>query len=226
MADFELFKDLPEFETVEKLLPKQIEERSMELIHQELKKRSIRLSAEHEKIICRCIHTTADFDYANILRFSQNAVNCFYELIKTKSPVFVTDTNMALSGINKAACEKFGIECHCFMSDTDVSELSKMTGFTRAVCSIDKAVRLYGERPLVFVIGNAPTALVRIRQLYDAGICKPAFVIGVPVGFVNVEAAKKLVLKTNLPYIVSDGKKGGSTIAAAIVNALLYSCSN
>ena len=196
---------------------------SFRTIASELRRKDYPLG--HKWALLHAIHTTADFDYADTLVFSKDALDVFKSLIVNGAAI-VTDTNMALSGINKAACEKFGIECHCFMADTDVSELSKMTGFTRAVCSIDKAVRLYGERPLVFVIGNAPTALVRIRQLYDAGICKPAFVIGVPVGFVNVEAAKKLVLKTNLPYIVSDGKKGGSTIAAAIVNALLYSCSN
>ena len=143
--------------------------------------------------------------------------------ILLQKPVIVTDTNMALAGINKTACARLGIETHCFMADEDVREASKQSGLTRAACSVDKMAHLFGNssRPVIFACGNAPTALVRVRQLHDARLFSPALVIGVPVGFVNVVAAKELILQSEIPHIVARGRKGGSTIAAAIMNALL-----
>ena len=132
----------------------------------------------------------------------------------------VTDTQMARAGINKAAAGKLGVEIECFMSDPDVAETAKSRGFTRAVASMEKAASLPGET--IFVIGNAPTALLRLKELIDAGSVKPALVIGVPVGFVNILESKAAIMEADVPYIVAKGRKGGSNVAAAIVNALMY----
>ena len=134
----------------------------------------------------------------------------------------VTDTNMAWSGINKRALERFGGKVCCFMADEDVREAAKKDGTTRAAASMKKAASLPG--PLIFAIGNAPTALVTLYELIQEGRLNPALIIGVPVGFVNVVESKELILKTDVPHIVARGRKGGSNIAAAICNALLYQC--
>ena len=139
--------------------------------------------------------------------------------------VIVTDTNMGLSGINKKRLSALGGEAFCFMADEDVALQAKEQGTTRAVASMEKAARLYGlqGRPLIFAVGNAPTALVRIYELIEEGLAAPALVIGVPVGFVNVVQSKELILTLeDTPYIVARGRKGGSNVAAAICNALLY----
>lgn len=218
-----IFENLPSFNEIEHFLPQEIEQESMKIIKTELSQNEIELSSENEKVILRCIHTSADFDYAKNLIFSMDAVKKATEILKTKNPVIVTDTNMVFSGISTPFCKKFGIEKVCFMADSDIAQTSKETGLTRAVCSIDKAVQLFKNRPVIFAIGNAPTALVRIRQLLDAKIFKPDFVIAAPVGFVNVIQAKNLILQSNLDYIVANGRKGGSPIAATIINAILYS---
>ncbi len=133
----------------------------------------------------------------------------------------MTDTNMALSGINKKYLAKFGGQAHCFMADDEVALIAKEKKTTRAAVSMEFASRI--EKPVIFAIGNAPTALIELYDMIEKGIYKPAFVIGVPVGFVNVEAAKELIMETGVPYIVNVGRKGGSNIAAAICNALIYS---
>ena len=214
--------ELPKFPQIEVHAPNEIELRSMEIIRSELSEKKIVLQKENEPTILRCIHTSADFDYAENLVFSQNAVKKLKRIFSQLRPVIVTDTNMVLSGISSPSCKKYGIEKVCFMADEDVAFSSKSTGLTRAACSVDKASALYKNRPVVFAVGNAPTALVRIRQLYDAGIFAPQFVVAVPVGFVNVVSAKELILESGLDCIVSKGRKGGSTIAAAIVNSILY----
>lgn len=218
-----LFENLPEYPAIEHHLPSEIERESMVTIKKELRRMDIKLDEKNEAVILRCIHTTADFDYARNLVFSENAVAKLSEILSTCQPVVVTDTNMALSGISATACKKFGIEKVCFMADPEVAAASKESGLTRAVCSIDKAAALFSDRHVVFAIGNAPTALVRIRQLLDAGVFRPAFVVAAPVGFVNVIPAKDLILQSPLDFIVSSGRKGGSPVAAAIMNAVLYS---
>ncbi len=175
-------------------------------------------------VIKRAIHTTADFDYAQNLVFSGQAVKRGTEALKAGA-VIVTDTNMGLSGINKKRLSALGGEAFCFMADEDVALQAKEQGTTRAVASMEKAARLYGlqGRPLIFAVGNAPTALVRIYELIEEGLAVPALVIGVPVGFVNVVQSKELILTLeDTPYIVARGRKGGSNVAAAICNALLY----
>ena len=204
---------------IERLLPEEIEKRSFEIITEELKKRGISLPTEQEKITKRVIHTSADFDYADTLIYSKDAVNIAKELLKNGADI-VTDTNMALSGINKKALAKLGGQVHCFMADEDVARIAKERGVTRATVSMEKAGNI--EKPVIFAVGNAPTALIRLYEMMQEENQYPAFVIGVPVGFVNVEVAKELIMETEVPYIINKGRKGGSNIAAAICNALLY----
>ena len=205
---------------IEKVLPKDIEKRSFEIISSEL---SVEIPAENEAVVKRVIHTSADFDYAENLCFSQGAVAKGIEAIK-KGACIVTDTQMAKAGINKKALEKFGSEVFCFMSDEDVAESAAKNGTTRAVASMEKAAQL--KRPVIFAIGNAPTALIRLYELIEENAVKPELVIGVPVGFVNVVQAKELIMQTEVPYIVAKGRKGGSNIAAAICNAMIYEIIN
>lgn len=202
---------------LENVKPREIETRSFEIITQELGER--KLPADQELIIKRCIHTSADFDYADNLCFSENAVKKAMDAIKGGACI-VTDTQMAKSGINKRALTRYGGEVFCFMSDEDVAAQAKENGTTRATASMDKAASL--KRPLIFAIGNAPTALVRLYELIEEGKIRPELIIGVPVGFVNVVQSKELIMQTDVPYIVARGRKGGSNIAACIVNALLY----
>lgn len=201
----------------ETIKPMDIEKRSFEIITEILGDR--KLDPENELVIKRAIHTTADFDYADNLVFSPHAVTRGIEALKAGCDI-VTDTQMAKSGISKATLARLGGEVHCFMSDPDVAAEAKARGVTRALVSMEKAARL--DKPCIFAIGNAPTALIRIRELIDSGELKPALVIGVPVGFVNVVESKELIIETDVPHIVARGRKGGSNVAAAIVNALLY----
>ena len=222
---------------IERLTPEGIESRSFEIITEELKEKGPVLVngkpfeiadtddgiSERERVILsvvkRCIHTTADFDYAKSMYFSDGSVDRFFELIRQGATI-VTDTNMALSGINKKALSRYGCSAFCYMADEEVATIAKERRVTRAEVSMEKAMKL--DSPVIFVIGNAPTALMTLRDHYDRCDYSPAFVIGVPVGFVNVEAAKELIIESDILHIVSRGRKGGSNVAAAIVNALLY----
>ena len=204
---------------IEHLLPEQIEQRSFEIIDGELKKRGIVLPKEQEMITKRVIHTTADFDYTDTMTFSEGAVGIAKELLLQGADI-VTDTNMALSGINKRSLAGLGGEVHCYMADETVAKLARERGTTRAAVSMEMAARM--EKPVIFAIGNAPTALIQIYEMMQNSNWRPAFVIGVPVGFVNVEAAKELILQTDVPSIINRGRKGGSNVAAAICNALIY----
>ena len=205
---------------LQRVAPADIEARSMELIAQELGERVF--PADQLPVVKRVIHTTADFEYADNPVFSPGAVAQGIAAIKAGCTI-VTDTQMAFSGVNKRVLEKFGGRAVCFMSDPDVAAEAKARGETRATVSMEKAARLSG--PLVLVVGNAPTALVRACQLMDEGKLRPALVIGVPVGFVNVVESKELLLTMPVPHIVARGRKGGSNVAAAICNALLYQAS-
>ncbi len=206
-------------EVLEYVTPKEIEKRSFEIIEEELLQRGIRLPKEEEMITKRVIHTRADFEYARTLVYSKDAAAIARSLLKEGADI-VTDTNMALAGINKKVLERFGGSAHCFMADEDVARLSKERNVTRAAVSMEKAAKM--KKPVIFAIGNAPTALIRLYEMDRDSMLRPAFIIGVPVGFVNVEAAKELILKTKIPSIINVGRKGGSNIAAAICNALLY----
>lgn len=204
---------------VEFVLPGDIEGRSFAIITKELAERGIVIPEEQEPVTKRVIHTSADFGYADTLTFSENAVAVAKSLIRNGADI-VTDTNMALSGINKKVLETYGGMAHCFMADEEVAKEAKERRVTRAVISMEHAEKL--DKPVIFAVGNAPTALIRLYELISDGIYRPAFIIGVPVGFVNVEVAKEMILHTNVPCIVNRGRKGGSNVAAAICNALLY----
>ena len=178
------------------------------------------LDPENELVIKRAIHTTADFDYADNLVFSEHAVKTGIEALRAGCDI-VTDTQMAKAGINKTILASLGGEVHCFMSDADVAAEAKARGVTRAFVSMEKAARL--QKPCIFAIGNAPTALAALEELMEADALHPALIIGVPVGFVNVVESKELILAQHrAPYIIARGRKGGSNVAAAICNALLY----
>jgi precorrin-8X/cobalt-precorrin-8 methylmutase len=203
----------------EYVLPKDIEKRSFEIIEEELISRGLVIDPAVKDVTKRVIHTTADFDYAESLLFSKGAVEKARELIKAGADI-VTDTNMAKAGINKKRLAEYGGEVHCFMADEDVTREAKEREMTRASVSMERASKLKG--PVIFAIGNAPTALIALKEMMDKGIFIPEFVIGVPVGFVNVEAAKELFTTGSVPYIINRGRKGGSNVAAAICNALIY----
>ncbi len=206
---------------LEQVLPAQIEKRSFEIITEELGDRA--LVPGTEPVVKRCIHTSADFDYADNLVFSENVVEKALSALRRGASI-VTDTQMAKAGINKKKLAQYGGQVYCFMSDEDVAEAARENGTTRAAASMDKAAELYQRTPeLIFAIGNAPTALVRLYELVREGGLAPELIIGVPVGFVNVVQSKEMILELkDTPYIVARGRKGGSNIAACICNALLY----
>lgn len=205
---------------LENVLPAEIEKRSFEIITEELEREKIILPEIQAPIIKRCIHTSADFDYAKNLVFSEYAVERASEALREGASI-VTDTQMGRSGINKKRLAQYGGQVYCFMSDEDVAERAKKNGTTRAVASMEKACEL--EEKLIFAIGNAPTALIRLYELVKEGKINPELIIGVPVGFVNVVQSKELVMTLGeVPYIVARGRKGGSNIAACICNALIY----
>lgn len=204
---------------IEHVLPEDIERRSFEIISEELRNRGITLPKETEMVTKRVIHTSADFEYAQTMTYSPNAVAIAKELIQNGADI-VTDTNMALAGINKRTLARHGGEAHCFMADEDVARIAKERKVTRATVSMEKASGI--QKPVIFAVGNAPTALIQLYEMIQSGTFRPAFIIGVPVGFVNVEAAKELILETDIPYIVNRGRKGGSNVAAAVCNAILY----
>lgn len=202
---------------IEIVKPMEIEKKSFEIITQRLKGRSF--GADKDDIVKRVIHTSADFDYADNLVFSENVVEIALDAIRSGATI-VTDTNMAYSGINKNILNSFGGQACCFMADEDVAAEAKKRGITRAMVSMEKACEITG--PVIFAIGNAPTALIWIDRLVKMSKISPSLVIGVPVGFVNVVESKELIINSNIPHIVARGNKGGSNVAAAICNALLY----
>ncbi len=205
---------------IEHIKPCDIEKRSMEIIESELGDTS-HLTAAEKLIVKRVIHTTADFDYLKNLKFSENAVERGLQALRSGT-VIITDTNMSLAGISKPALKALGCEAYCFAADSDVAEAAGSKGTTRAVAAVDKAAEIYGRQELIYAVGNAPTALIRLHELITQKKISPALVIGVPVGFVNVVHSKELIMTADVPYIVAEGRKGGSTVSAAICNAMLY----
>ena len=202
---------------IEHIAPADIEKRSMEIIDQELG--NITLPEDKRDIIKRVIHTTADFEFARTMRFSDDAVARGLDALK-RGATILTDTNMACTGISAVSLKKLGGQNVCYMADPEIAAIAKKNGSTRATASMDKACDIEG--PLIIAIGNAPTALLRLAELIEADKIHPDLVIGVPVGFVNVIASKEAIMKCHVPYIVATGRKGGSAIAAAICNALIY----
>ena len=205
---------------LEYVLPADIERRSFEIIESELK---TEIPENIKPVVIRAIHTTADFDYAENLYFSENVIDTALRVLDMGA-VIVTDTNMAKAGINKSALARHGCECMCFMADEDIAGTAKRNGTTRAAASVDKASKL--GKPVIYAVGNAPTALVRLCDHISAGDFIPELVIGTPVGFVNVVQSKEMLIASGVPCIVARGRKGGSNVAAAICNALLYMLDN
>ncbi len=202
---------------IQDIKPMDIEKRSFEIISELLGDRV--LAPQNELVIKRAIHTTADFDYADNLVFSEDAVAKGIEALRSGCDI-VTDTQMTKAGINKRILERLGGKVHCFISDGDVAEEAKQRGVTRASISMERAAKLL--KPCIFAIGNAPTALIALNDLIRAGKLNPLLIIAVPVGFVNVVESKELIISSQVPHIVARGRKGGSNVAAAICNALLY----
>lgn len=204
-------------EGIEVVKPSDIEKRSFEIITKMLGERTF--NPEHEPIIKRVIHTTADFEFADLVSISQDAVDSAINAIKDGANI-VTDTKMAYAGINKKSLAAYGGEVICFMGDESIANEAEIRGITRASLCMDRASEDKNNR--IFVIGNAPTALIRLCELINEKKVLPALVVGVPVGFVNVVESKELLKKMNVSYIITEGRKGGSNVAAAIINALLY----
>lgn len=204
------------------MLPGDIERTSMEIISRELEERGITVPPEQAAVVKRVIHTTADFDFAQTLRFSENAVALGVAALN-KGTNIVTDTNMARAGVSRPSLTKLGGEVFCYMADEDVAQQAKTRGTTRAVAAMEKMAQ---EQPgAIVAVGNAPTALLKLAELMEGGL-RPTLVIAAPVGFVNVVESKERILEACLarqvPIIAAMGRKGGSAVAAAICNALLY----
>lgn len=196
--------------------PMEIENKSMDIIHQVMSDTNF---SEEELIIAkRMIHTTGDFEYRNIIDFRGNFIEEAKSAIKEGATIF-TDTRMAFMGINKPALAKANCELKCYIDDERVFQMSKELETTRSACAVDLAVE---DGVDIFVVGNAPTALFRILELYKEGKINPKFIIGVPVGFVGAAESKEYLREFDIPQITTVGYKGGSNVAASIVNALLY----
>ena len=209
--------------------PEDIEKKSFEILTSQIDKNRLKFYTEDELLVVkRTIHTTADFDYQYNVIFQNNAIETLKHCIQSNAMIF-TDTNMALSGINKRIMTgKFSITPRCLIAESDTVEYAKKNNTTRATASVDLAYQIRDEKqdlnkgkkiPIVFAVGNAPTALIRIHELLDK--YTPDFIIAAPVGFVNVIEAKELIKQSNIPAIICDGNKGGSNVCAAIINAVL-----
>lgn len=208
-------------------LPADIERTSMGIITEELRERGIMIPEEHAAVVRRVIHATADFDYAENLRFTDGAVETAVQTLLRSSAVIITDTNMALAGISRPSMEKLKAAAFCYMADPEIAEQAKQQGTTRAAVSMVHGAERYPQA--VFAVGNAPTALLKLEELIRDGL-RPSLVIAVPVGFVNVVESKERIHtvceENGIPAITAFGRKGGSTVAAAIVNALLYTAAD
>lgn len=197
-------------------VPLDIEKKSFEIIGKEMGTHNF--NEDELSIVKRVIHTTADFKYKDILYIRKNAIDAAVSLLKSGTMIY-TDTNMALAGINKRALHKLNCSVECFVSRDDVASAAKARGITRSMAAVEMAAR---EGVEFFVFGNAPTALFRLKELTIKKIAHPKFIIGVPVGFVGAEDAKREIEELDIPMITVRGRKGGSNVAAAIVNALMY----
>ncbi|MDP4209854.1 MAG: precorrin-8X methylmutase [Bacteroidota bacterium] len=199
------------------LNPNEIESKSFEIITSELG--HLQMDASLEPIFKRVVHTTADFDYARITEIHPRAVEAAKNALKNGCRIYA-DTRMILAGVSKPALKKLGCELYTYVDDEEVAAQSKAQGITRSILGINKASG--DSQTAIYVIGNAPTALVRIYELIQEGKIAPALIIGVPVGFVGAAESKELIKQSPVPYIVTNGRKGGSTVAVAILNAILY----
>ncbi|MFP4475312.1 MAG: precorrin-8X methylmutase [Desulfatibacillaceae bacterium] len=198
------------------MLPDEIEKRSFAIIEEEAGDHGF--PPDQWPIVARMIHTSADFDYLATVRFHPDAVRAGLSAIRAGGPVF-TDTNMALSGLRKRDLGMFGCGMRCLIADNDVMKTARETGVTRAQAAVDLAVDDMDGG--IYVVGNAPTALLRLIEHVESGRARPALVVGLPVGFVNAAESKDALTALNVPHITNVGRKGGSNVAAAVVNALV-----
>ena len=202
--------------------PADIEKTSFRIIEEELRQQGREIPEDKKHVILRAIHKTADFEYLDTLVFSEGVLEKASDAIRRGAHI-VTDTTMAMSGINKRKLASFGGEAHCYISDPEVIQMAAENATTRSAAAVDKAVREAKEKgiPLIFAVGNAPTALLALEEKIRQGY-RPELVVAVPVGFVNVVEAKERIMRSGAPFICSRGRKGGSNVAAAIINSILY----
>jgi precorrin-8X/cobalt-precorrin-8 methylmutase len=198
--------------------PNEIENKSFKIIQEELNEKNISIDNEILPTILRVIHTSADFDYAKITKFYNNAINSGINSIKTGCRIYA-DTNMIYAGVNKKKLKEFNCEIYTLVRDDEVEQIAKQRNVTRSIVGMEKAIA--DNKTNIFVIGNAPTALFTLKKCIDENKVNPDLVIAVPVGFVGAEESKEEIIKTNVPCIVTHGRKGGSTIAVAIINSIL-----
>lgn len=203
--------------------PASIEAQSMRLISEELARRKITGRPEEMEVIRRVIHATADFDFAGNLYFTEHAVERGREALRSGTTL-ITDTNMALAGISRPSCERYKNRALCFMADPGIAARAKEQGCTRASVAMAYGAEHFPDA--VFAVGNAPTALFQLADMILCGQASPSLVIAVPVGFVNVAESKEKILavceKHRIPAVIARGRKGGSAVCAAVVNALFY----
>ena len=195
--------------------PEEIEALSFKIIDKEAPPHHF--SFDQWSIVRRMIHTSADFEYVKSVRFHKHAIARGLEAIKNGENI-ITDTNMARVGIRKSDLERFGTQVKCFMADPEVGRIALKTGITKAKAAVDAAISDMENG--IYVVGNAPTALLRLIELVKRKKAKPALIIGLPVGFVNAAESKANLIEMDYPYISNIGRKGGSNIAASVVNAL------
>jgi len=197
-------------------IPHEIEKKSFEIIAKELNRD---LEDSIASVIYRVIHTTADFEYGDITQIHKDAIQRGRDAIKGGCKIYV-DTNMILSGINKTSLKKYNSSAYSLIADEDVAREAKERNITRSIVGMEKAVE--DKDTKIFVIGNAPTALFTLKEKIESGLVKPQLIVGVPVGFVGAAESKEAIKECEIPYIVTNGRKGGSTVAVAIINAILY----
>ena len=195
--------------------PHEIERSSFQIIDQEAGIHHF--TAEQWSIVRRIIHTTADFEFKEMIRFHPDAISAGIESIRN-GKMIITDTNMARVGIRKKEVETYGGRVKCYINDPLIHEKAALTGGTRAKAAVDMAISEMKDG--IYVVGNAPTALLRLIELIGEKKAQPALVIGLPVGFVNAAESKAALVEMDTPYITNVGRKGGSNVAASVVNAL------
>ena len=199
--------------------PKSIEARSFEIITETLGDKLDKFSESEKLIVKRLVHTTGDFDYVNIVEFGNNPIESAEEVLKEGNCKIYCDTNMIVNGLNKNALAKFGLEAYCLVADKDIAREAKEKGVTRSMIGIERALK--DPKTKIFLIGNAPTALFTLLEKMKKGNL-PKLIVGVPVGFVGCPESKKELSKYEVPFIRTNGTKGGSTVAVGVMHGILY----
>lgn len=201
-------------------VPQDIEKRSFEIIGEELGDKINKFDEATLPVIKRVIHTTADFEYADLIEFMNDAINSGKEALKKGCKIYC-DTNMIVNGASKMVLSKFNCEAYCLVADSEVVKEAKEKGVTRSIVGMEKAAK--DPNTKIFLIGNAPTALYQLKEMIERNeIEKPALVVGVPVGFVGAAESKEAFKSLEIPYITINGRKGGSTVAVSILHGILY----